>query len=129
MARRSSEFYPRQISPESTISIGKESVFCSKNHLTKIFHAFQEMKTNDELCDIVLRAGNVSFSAHLLVIAASSQYFRDKAADKTKELILSLDLKADSVKLMIDYFYSGILAVNLDNAEDLLHAACTMKVS
>lgn len=129
MARRSSEFYPRQKSPETESSSASETLFCSKNHLTKIFQAFQDMRSNMELCDIVLRAGNLSFSAHQLVLAASSQYFRENATATNTELVLPLDLKADAVKLILDYFYSGILAITLDNAEDLLHVASTMKVS
>ena len=82
-----------------------------------------------EFCDIVLQARNLSISAHRLVLAGSSQYFRENTTTKDKELVLPLDLEPDAVKLMVDYFYSGVLVVNLDNTEDLLHAASAMKVS
>lgn len=43
----------------------------NSSHFVAIFDCFHNMRSNMELCDITLTAGNVSFSAHRLILAGN----------------------------------------------------------
>ena len=87
-----------------------------------------------ELCDVTLRVGNVTFSAHRLVLAAISPYFRNiflskRATDTEKqEVILPSSFRDDTVRSILDYFYCGSLAISREDCEDLLSLASLFQV-
>lgn len=86
-----------------------------------------------ELCDVTLRVGNVTFSAHRLVLAGNSPYFRnifvsENTDARCQEVILPSTFRDDTVRSILDYFYTGNLAINQDDCEDLLSMASFLQV-
>ena len=86
-----------------------------------------------ELCDITLTAGNVSFSAHRLILAGNSPYFRnmfvsENADSRQQEVVLPSNCRGDSLRMILDYFYSGKLSINQEYCEDLLSLASLLQV-
>ncbi|KAL9975371.1 hypothetical protein ACROYT_G012526 [Oculina patagonica] len=92
------------------------------------------MRSNMELCDVTLRVGNVTFSVHRLVLAGNSPYFRNiflskKATDTDKqEVILPSNFRDDTVRSILDYFYSGNLTISQEDCEDLLSLASLLQI-
>lgn len=107
------------------------SVFESRSHHSQTFEVLYEMRANSELCDITLKIGNLTFTAHKVILAAASSFFRQKFAsnDEVSEVRLPDFLKPDAVAAMLDYLYTGYLRINTQNMEDLLAVACFIKVS
>ena len=86
-----------------------------------------------ELCDVTLTVGNVSFSAHRLVLAGNSPYFRnvfvsEDADSRPQEVNLPSNFRGDTLRTILDYFYSGKLCVNHEDCEDLLSLASLLQV-
>ena len=86
-----------------------------------------------ELCDITLTVGNLTFSAHRLVLAGNSPYFRnlfkaDNAMAESKDLLLLNDFQSEAVRSVLEYFYSGKLCVKLEDTEELLSLSCLLQV-
>ncbi|EDO30204.1 predicted protein [Nematostella vectensis] len=115
-------------------SVKSDTVYVSKEHGHAAFQVLNEMRTNSEHCDITLKAGNLVLSAHRVVLAALSPYFRELLLPTNnekaeKEYVMPDSLKPGAVVAMLEFFYSGTLQINLKSIEDLLAAASTMKVS
>ncbi|XP_028512851.1 kelch-like protein 18 [Exaiptasia diaphana] len=108
-----------------------QSVFESRNHHDQAFEVFYDMRANSELCDITLKIGNLKFTAHKVVLAASSSFFRQKFSSQDEvgsyEMSLPDFLKPDAMAAMLDYLYTGYLRINTENMEDLLAVACFIK--
>ena len=105
----------------------------NSSHFVAIFKRFHDMKSNMELCDVALKAENVTFSAHRLVLAANSPYLKniflsENEEARCQEIILPKDVRCETVKLMLEYFYTGKLQVNSEDCEDMLAMACLLKV-
>lgn len=105
----------------------------NSSHFVAIFDRFHNMRSNMELCDVTLRVGNVTFSAHRLVLAGNSPYFRnifvsENADTRHQEIILPSNFRGDTLRSILDYFYTGNLAINQEDCEDLLSLASLLQV-
>lgn len=105
----------------------------NSSHFVAIFDCFHNMRSNMELCDVTLTVGNVSFSAHRLVLAGNSPYFRnifvsEDADSRPQEVNLPSNFRGDTLRTILDYFYSGKLCVNHEDCEDLLSLASLLQV-
>ena len=103
------------------------------SHFVAVFERFQEMKSNMELCDVSLKVGNVTFSAHRLILAASSSYFRsifsaENSETSSQEIALPNKFRNETVRLMLEYFYSGKLRVSEEDCEEMLSLAYMLQV-
>lgn len=92
---------------------GKEFNHTSKSpHFVAMVKRFQDMRSNMELCDATLKVENVIFAAHRVVLAGNSPYLKNiflaqNTEGRCQEVILPNDVESKTVKLMLDYFYSG----------------------
>lgn len=105
----------------------------NSSHFVAIFDCFHNMRSNMELCDITLTVGNVSFSAHRLILAGNSPYFRkmfvsENADSRQQEVFLPSNCRGDTLRKILDYFYSGKLSINQEDCEDLLSLASLLQV-
>lgn len=112
----------------------KEINHTSKSsHFVAIFKRFYEMKTNMDLCDITLKAENVTFSAHRLVLAGNSLYFQNIFRSENtdicdQEVILPNNVRCESVRSLLDYFYTGELHIKVEDCEEMLSLASLLQV-
>lgn len=102
-------------------------------YFAAIFDRFYNMRSNMELCDVTLKVGNVTFAAHRLILAGNSPYIRNIFASENsgtlqQEIALPSIFREDTVRLILDYFYSGNLVINTDNCEELLSLASLLQV-
>ena len=86
-------------------------IFCEKylNTLENIVYQ------DKELCDVTLATETKSYSAHKLVLAACSPYFRALfAANPCKHpTVFFRDISADQMDLLMEYMYRGRISVNI----------------
>ena len=56
--------------------------FTDVAHSKDLVNALRFLRQDEDLCDVVLRVGSTSISAHKVVLAASSPYFKAMFAGK-----------------------------------------------
>ena len=110
-----------------------QSVYGPKNHHQHAFELLYEMRANSELCDVVLKVGNLSLPAHRVVLAATSPFFRQqfsltKGDKPTNEFALPATIKPEAMAVILDFFYTGNLNINTKMIEDLLITSSMLKV-
>ena len=88
-----------------------------------------QFREQGEFIDVHLKVGKEVFSAHRIVLAASSDYFHAMFAHGMKESnqeVIELkdeSMSAAALKIVLDSIYSGDLQVNDENVFDVLVAA------
>ena len=94
-----------------------------------------QFKEQGEFIDVHLKVGEELFSAHRIVLAASSDYFHAMFAHGMKESNQEvIELKDESIsaaalKIVLDSIYSGDLQVNDENVFEVLVAADHLQVT
>ena len=94
-----------------------------------------QFREQSEFIDVGLKVGEEVFSAHRIVLAASSDYFHAMFAHGMKESNQEvIELKDESIsaaalKIVLDSIYSGDLQVNDENIFEVLVAADHLQVT
>ena len=94
-----------------------------------------QFREQGEFIDVGLKVGEEVFSAHRIVLAASSDYFHAMFAHGMKESnqeVIELkdeSLSAAALKIVLDSIYSGDLQVNDENVFEVLVAADHLQVT
>ena len=94
-----------------------------------------QFREQGEFIDVSLKVGKEVFSAHRIVLAASSDYFHAMFAHGMKESNQEvIELKDESIsaavlKIVLDSIYGGDLLVNDENVFEVLVAADHLQVT
>ena len=119
------------VNPESVFFVDVSMVAHSEILLLKC----AQFKEQGEFIDVHLKVGEELFSAHRIVLAASSDYFHAMFAHGMKESNQEvIELKDESIsaaalKIVLDSVYSGDLQVNDENIFEVLVAADHLQVT
>lgn len=110
-----------------------QSFFEARNHCREAFSVLHEMRGNMELCDVVLKVGNLTLTAHRAVLAATSPFFRREFSaselDRSNnEFVMPDHIQPESMAAMIEFLYTGSLHINVKHTEELLEIASLLKV-
>ena len=101
-------------------------------HVGKLSQALNDMRKENQLCDIVIRVGGRAFSAHKAVLAACSSYFMAMFTSGFKESTeseINIEGKAEIFELLLEHAYTGTLVVAPAKAYDILEMACYMQLT
>lgn len=89
--------------------------------------SMEQLRRNEELCDVELVVDQQCFRAHRVVLAASSMYFRAmfcrQMAESGQRRVVIQGVDADALALLIKFAYTCALEINEDNAQSLLAAS------
>ena len=94
-----------------------------------------QFREQGEFIDVGLKVGEEVFSAHRIVLAASSDYFHAMFAHGMKESnqeVIELkdeSISTDALKIVLDSIYSGDLLVTDETVFDVLVAADHLQVT
>ena len=105
------------------------------SHAEILLSKCAHFREQGEFIDVGLKVGGEIFSAHRIVLAASSDYFHAMFAHGMKESNQEvIELKDESIsaaalKIVLDSIYSGDLQVNDENVLDVLVAADHLQVT
>lgn len=96
------------------------------------FPAFQVMRRNGEYCDLLVKVGEKSISAHRMVIDANIPYFHTALASNSSECapqeLTIQKMDPDAVELLIEYAYSGKVKITASNVMTLLSCSKHLQV-
>ena len=84
------------------------------------------------LCDITIEAEDLLFPVHRAVLASSSPYFRamfcNGMEETSKSSVNIRHIPSHTMKIVLDYCYTGEIDITEDNVQDLLPAASLLQL-
>ena len=97
------------------------------------FDKLNKLRGDEDFCDVTLDAsGGVNVRAHKLILAAASPYFesmfRPAFLESDKNKIKLTDINGGSLRVLIDYIYTGKIIISDDNVEDILSAGNFLQI-
>lgn len=96
-------------------------------HSEHLLLGLNELRQSNQLCDVVLRTGDVKIQAHKVVLASCSPYFRamftSNLSEKEKTEIELKSVDAMALNTLVDFAYTGELFISQANIQSLLPVA------
>ena len=97
----------------------------------KLTKALNDMRQQNQLCDIIINVGGRSFHAHKAILAASCTYFMTMFTSgfrESTESEISIEGDPHAFEVLLEYAYTGDLkALNAVNAHNIFEMACYMQ--
>ncbi|XP_072041315.1 kelch-like protein 38 [Amphiura filiformis] len=100
------------------------------SYASQLSQALNDLREENQLCDIIINVGGRAFNAHKAVLAASSSYYKAMFTSGFKESTekeISIEGNPDVFKVLIDFAYTGVLKMSPKTAFDVLDMACYMQ--
>ena len=105
----------------------KSHVFQDAEHKASSLRGFQSLRESEQLVDVTLSVDDRLFSCHRALLASASEYFRclftTSLAEQNQSMITISGVDATSMKLVLDYIYTGSVELNSDTVQNLLSSA------
>nr|XP_039257060.1 uncharacterized protein LOC120333766 isoform X1 [Styela clava] len=101
-------------------------------HSQYVLQLLQLQRRAGFLCDITVNIQEKSFKAHKPLLAACSLYFRALFADSENAKTSTLNfekLSPSGFEVLLDYIYSGSLAITSENSDQVLYAANCLQMT
>jgi len=102
-------------------------VFQVGSQATGAFSVMQELRLEQQLCDIVLCVGRAKFSAHRVVLAGSSPYLRamftNGMLESGQNFVEIHGIEETTMSLLLDFMYTCCIEVTVDNVQAVLQGA------
>uniref|UniRef100_W5MF97 Intracisternal A particle-promoted polypeptide n=1 Tax=Lepisosteus oculatus TaxID=7918 RepID=W5MF97_LEPOC len=117
---------PKSTSPE-------QGQYSSDRYARLLLAQMNKMRLRKDFCDVQLQVGGRGFSVHRLVLAASSPYFSALFAggmrEANRDFVQILGVEADAFEILLEFIYTGMINVNVDNVQELIVAADMLQLS
>ena len=101
--------------------------FVDKGLPKETLEQMDQLRKNEELCDVELVVDSQCFRAHRVVLAASSMYFRAmfcrQMAESGQRRIAIQGVEAEALAALIKFAYTCALEISEENAQSLLAAS------
>ncbi|XP_044275594.1 telomere zinc finger-associated protein isoform X1 [Varanus komodoensis] len=91
-------------------------------HSVRVLQELNKQRESGHFCDATLAVGSLVFKAHWSVLACCSSFFQGMYDGASSKIILP-ETFVEIFALLLDYFYTGHLAITPENWEKLLEAA------
>ncbi|XP_041868448.1 kelch-like protein 10 [Melanotaenia boesemani] len=92
----------------------------------KMSSVFNELRLNGHFCDIIIKVGETEFPAHKLILSNCSPYFRalfTRWSEPDRKVFHIPGISANTMQLLLDYAYTGLLSVTEKNVREVMVAA------
>nr|XP_020655685.1 telomere zinc finger-associated protein isoform X2 [Pogona vitticeps] len=96
-------------------------------HSVRVLQELNKQRARGQYCDATLAVGSLVFKAHWSVLACCSSFFQSMYDEASSKIILP-ETFVEIFGLLLDFFYTGHLAVTPENWEKLLEAAKELSV-
>ena len=104
-----------------------------KDFSKSILLRVHSLRSHRKLCDVVLRAGEREIPTHRAILSACSSYFlamfTHELLESGQEVVEIKDMDPDVLSSLVDFAYTGSIAVTVDNVQEILSAASLLQVS
>ena len=110
-----------------------DTTLASTDHASSVLNVMNDLRRDENLCDVVVRSGDTKIAAHRVVLAGCSEYFRAALAGTMKESgqrEISLDcVDGETLRVLIDFAYTGQVNVSEGTVVGLLVAANQLEMT
>ncbi|XP_055840875.1 kelch-like protein 20 [Episyrphus balteatus] len=121
------------MSTPPTPSTNEKLIFKDDHHATNISEKVLKFYKKEEFFDVDLKTNNdsIKIKAHKIVLTASSGYFLEifRHSLTTSKTIEMKEIEGSSLKLIIDFMYSGSIELSIENIESILKSAVFLKMT
>lgn len=112
----------------------RDEPLVSKEFFPNLRKSMLELRSQEALLDFTIIVDENVFRVHKFVLAASSDYFRTMFLhNQTKEVLESTvhlkDISVTAMKAIIDFCYTSEIALNDENAQDIIQVASRLQVN
>uniref|UniRef100_A0A8C7EHH2 Kelch like family member 28 n=2 Tax=Nothoprocta perdicaria TaxID=30464 RepID=A0A8C7EHH2_NOTPE len=101
-------------------------------HSEQLLQGLNLLRQHRELCDIILRVGDVKIHAHKVVLASISPYFKamftGNLSEKENSEVEFQCVDEAALQAIVEYAYTGTVFISQDTVESLLPAANLLQV-
>uniref|UniRef100_A0A670J4G7 Zinc finger and BTB domain-containing protein 48 n=1 Tax=Podarcis muralis TaxID=64176 RepID=A0A670J4G7_PODMU len=91
-------------------------------HSVRVLQELNKQRESGQYCDATLAVGSLVFKAHWSVLACCSSFFQSMYDGASSRIILP-ETFVEIFTPLLDFFYTGHLAITAENWEKLLEAA------
>jgi len=120
---------PSSVPPLTTVS----QIMSSSDHSSKLITGLNSLRSAGVLCDYTIVAGGLEMHVHRAVLVACSDYFRAMLTGEMRESressVTLQGISSFGLQTVIEFIYTGVLKISLDNVEEILAAASHLQVS
>ena len=113
--------------PSPTLLTTKMPNFVDDTLPKEMLDSMEQLRRNEELCDVELVVDQRCFRAHRVVLAASSMYFRAmfcrQMAESGQRRVVIQGVEPEALDSLIKFAYTCSLEINEENAQSLLAAS------
>jgi len=103
------------------------SVFVDRARSSQLLHAVSHLYAEALFSDVTLSAGTDEVPCHRSILAASSPFFmgmfQSELHESRQSKIPIKEMEASTLRLVLDYIYTGKVALSVDNVQSVLSAA------
>ena len=95
----------------------------------ELLYKLDELRKAKFLCDTTVRAQGQEFSAHSIVLSASSDYFKAlfssqlRVREQQNNLVELNEIKSSTIAEVLQFMYTGRTSISSSNAQDLVVAS------
>ncbi|KAK9502604.1 hypothetical protein O3M35_011343 [Rhynocoris fuscipes] len=109
-----------------------EYKYFHSSHSDQILMGMNDLRKQNEFCDITIVAEGQKFPAHRIVLSSFSPYFKamflSKLAESRQNTVTLHEVDPEMLKLLLDYAYSSHILITRSNVQSLLSAANLLQV-
>uniref|UniRef100_A0A1B6DZ98 BTB domain-containing protein n=1 Tax=Clastoptera arizonana TaxID=38151 RepID=A0A1B6DZ98_9HEMI len=109
-----------------------EYKFTELSHPNQILLGLNELRMNDQFCDVTLLVDGVKFPAHRNTLSSFSPYFKamflSKLAESKQKVVTVRGVEVEMMRLLLDYAYTGSIVITRSNVQALLSAANLLEI-
>nr|XP_032625115.1 kelch-like protein 1 [Chelonoidis abingdonii] len=113
-------------------SSSSEEFYQAVHHAEQTFRKMESYLKQQQLCDVILIAGNRRIPAHRLVLSSVSDYFAamftSDVCEAKQEEIKMEGIDPNALWDLVQFAYTGCLELKEDTIENLLAAACLLQL-
>ncbi|KAM3866016.1 actin-binding protein IPP [Diretmus argenteus] len=111
----------------------EQALLTSDRYARLILAQMNKMRLCTDFCDVGLRVGCRVFRVHRLVLAASSPYFSALFSGGMREVdeeeVQIQGVEAEVFEILLDFIYTGLINVTVENVQELMVAADMLQLS
>lgn len=102
-------------------------------HAKTILASMNNLRSQNQLCDVIILCQNKELPAHRVVLASSSKYFRamftNDMSERDQKKVEIKGIAYETMKIMLEFIYTESVRVTVENVQDLLPAACLLQLT
>ena len=107
--------------------------FCLKwnDFQTNVTNSFKQLRNSDDFYDVTLVSDDKQqVSAHKIVLASSSEYFKDvlKNNKHSHPLLCLNGVNSQELNFVLDYMYNGEVQIYQENLDGFLELKCLVYI-